>query len=522
MGSCAKPRGAVPGDCPSGTGARARWLLPLAAAWLLQAACIGVSAAPTPSLRASVETELAESGLAMEVEADPASPYLQSRVRYRVRILARVPLRQATLSEPTAEQAIIRRIGQDRRFDLELEGVRHRVLERLYAVVPQRSGPLRIVAPRLSAAVPVASMPGEERAQAGLDALLERLETVTRTGPTLLLDVRAIPDTAELPWLAAESVSISERWEPSDARVRVGESITRSITIEASGLIGASMPELPVESPRGLRTYPQTAEVSEQVSGDDLVVTARISRSYVPTLAGELELPAVRLSWWSIGMDEPREASLPARRLRVEEAPSPAVVDGDQHARAEFLRNAAADLWGEQWLAVLFALAWLTTLLMWLRERGRRRPGDLPKDTGTAGEAGARGAHDQVLRFKRACTAADARAARAALIDWGRIRWPHRAPSGPLGLMERLDADPNAVRAALAIEQGLYGRQALGWDGKPALAAITPLLEAVQRRPAAGQPALPPLYPMSAERDPQPSAGRRGDAHKGEARSREA
>ena len=173
----------------------------------------------------------------------------------------------------------------------------------------------------------------------GMTVVLERLETVTRTGPTLLLDVRAIPGTAELPWLAAESVSISERWEPSDARVRVGESITRNITIEASGLIGASIPELSVESPRGFRTYPQTADISEQVSGDDLVVTARIRRSYVPTLDGELELPAVRLPWWSIGMDEPREASLPARLLQVHGAPSPAVADGDQHARLVELEN---------------------------------------------------------------------------------------------------------------------------------------------------------------------------------------
>ena len=500
MDSCAEFRRAVHGGCRVRSVEGCRWLLLLAAAWLLQAACIGVSA----------QTGLAESGLAMEVEADPAAPYLQSRVRYRVRILARVPLRQATLSEPTAEQAIIRRIGDDRRFDLERDGMRYRVLERLYAVVPQRSGPLRIVAPRLSAAVPATAMPSEERAQAGLDAVLERLETVTRTGPTLLLDVRAIPGTAELPWLAAESVSISERWEPSDARVRVGESITRNITIEASGLIGASIPELSVASPQGFRTYPQTAEIAEQVSGDDLVVTAHIRRSYVPTLAGELELPTVRLPWWSIGMDEPREASLPARLLQVHGAPSPAVADGDQHARAEFIRNAAADLWGEQWLAVLFALAWLTTLLLWLRERGRRQPATDPWDADAAGQTGARGTSEQVLRFKRACVAADARAARAALLDWGRSRWPHRAPSGPLDLMERLDATPAAVRAALAIEQDLYGKQATGWDGKPALAAITPLLEAAQDRPAMEQPALPPLYPRSAAIGPRIEArGRR-------------
>jgi hypothetical protein len=76
--------------------------------------------------------------------------------------------------------------------------------------------------------------------------------------------------------------------------------------------------------------------------------------------------------------------------------------------------------------------------------------------------------------------------------------------------MERLDANPAAVRAALAIEQDLYGKQAPGWDGKPALAAITPLLEAAQDRPALEQPALPQLYPRSAASGPRIEArGRR-------------
>lgn len=532
MGSCAESRGTFGRGCRGRGGVGYRGLLPLAAACLLQAACIDIDAAPNPAAPelspstsmatfpdASPEIGLAQSGLAMEVEAEPAMPYPQSRVRYLVRILARVPLRQATLSEPVAEHAIIRRIGDDRRFDLERDGVRYRVLERLYAVVPQRPGPLRIVAPRLSAAVPATAMPGGRQAQTGLDSVLERRETVTRTGPTLLLDVRPIPAAAERPWLAAESVSISEHWEPSEARVRVGESITRTIEIEASGLIGASVPDLPTESPTGFRAYPRTAEIDERVSGDDLFVTARIRRSYVPTEAGELALPAVRLPWWSIGMDEQREARLPERRLRVDgAAPAAASAAADQQARASFVRDAASDLWAPSWLAVLFALAWLITLWLWLRERRGRQLGRQPaaslQDAESSGESGPRGTKEQVSRFKRACVTADARAARAALLAWGRGRWPGRAPAGPLDLMERLDASPAAVRAALSIERGLYARQASDWDGKSALAAITPWLEeASHGRSAAEQPSLPPLYPDTAE-----GAGRRDRRGRDDAR----
>jgi hypothetical protein len=77
--------------------------------------------------------------------------------------------------------------------------------------------------------------------------------------------------------------------------------------------------------------------------------------------------------------------------------------------------------------------------------------------------------------------------------------------------MEWLDANPAAVGAARAIEQSLYGKQASEWDGKPALDAITPLLEGAQGRPAVDQPALPPLYPMSAKRGPQLDADGQGN-----------
>ncbi|MGD9298356.1 MAG: hypothetical protein PVG09_01515, partial [Thiohalocapsa sp.] len=82
------------------------------------------------------------SDVLLEVSADTDTPYVQARLRYRVRVLARVPLRDATFLAPAAQDAAIRRIGADRRFDVEQDGRRYRVSERLYVVVPERPGPL--------------------------------------------------------------------------------------------------------------------------------------------------------------------------------------------------------------------------------------------------------------------------------------------------------------------------------------------------------------------------------------------
>ncbi|MEI6415423.1 MAG: BatD family protein, partial [Pseudomonadota bacterium] len=92
--------------------------------------------------------------LMLEVEADSRPPMVQGLVRYTVRILSRVPLRQAGLSEPKAGDALIERLGEDRHATLRRDGWEYQVTERRYALFPQHSGPLKIESPVLTAQLP--------------------------------------------------------------------------------------------------------------------------------------------------------------------------------------------------------------------------------------------------------------------------------------------------------------------------------------------------------------------------------
>ncbi|MGD2020829.1 MAG: hypothetical protein PVJ47_07230, partial [Thiohalocapsa sp.] len=177
------------------------------------------------------------SDVLLEVSADTDAPYVQARLRYRVRVLARVPLRDATLSDPVAQGALVRRIGTDRRFDVEQDGRRYRVSERLYVVVAERAGRLTIAGPRLTAAVPERAL---QSGQPG--ARIQRPAVITRSAPDLVLQVRPVPAAAQSPWLPAESVSISEHWAQEPKEVRVGELLERRIVIEAAGVSASALP----------------------------------------------------------------------------------------------------------------------------------------------------------------------------------------------------------------------------------------------------------------------------------------
>lgn len=78
--------------------------------------------------------------LFLEVEVSPESPYVQSQMLYTLRLFRRVQITQASLNEPVLADAIIEKLGEDKNFNTEVNGVAYVVTERKYAIFPQKSG----------------------------------------------------------------------------------------------------------------------------------------------------------------------------------------------------------------------------------------------------------------------------------------------------------------------------------------------------------------------------------------------
>jgi hypothetical protein len=487
----------------------------------------------------------------LEVEAQPQQPYVQGQVVYSVRILSRVPLGRASLSEPQAGDAVIERLGEDKQYSTYRDGRQYQVIERRYAVFPQHSGKLEIAAPVLSAQIPEQ---GQRRGGlrerlfghdpfanmqsffghdpfAEMGGIFEQTRPVQVRGRRTDLEVRPQPAGTASPWLPAESLSLAENWSPDPPVFRIGEPVTRTLTVTAEGLTAAQLPDLRPGVPAGVKVYPDQAHGETRTQGDTLVAQKVLKIALVPSQSGELTLPEVRLHWWDTRTGKPQVAQLPARTVEVlpaaagvsapppvapsrsaqaagepsepvaaarpvAAAPSPAGGDSRLSRLGEgLIRDSGLPAGYWPWLAGVLALAWFASTLLWLRARG----------AGPAASAAsalpARPAPDPVKALaavKRVCEVGDARAARRALLAWAAARWPGGPPQGLEALAQRLDGQaPGALRE---LDRVLYAGAEGTWDGASAWQRLAPSLGRDPRRGARGgrDSALPPLYPQSA------------------------
>ncbi len=280
----------------------------------------------------------------LEADLDREQVYVQGQVIYTLRILLRPQVQNASLEDPTAEGVQIERLGEDRVNEVQREGLRFRQIERRYALLPQHSGAIAIHPPVLSAAVPESRASRSQAAGpapsssfgsgtsafeqifgrdpfAEMDGLFQRTRPIQVRGPALTLEVKPQPAGAPVPWLPAEDLRLAEDWNPDPAvaqtQFRVGEPITRTLAITAQGLSAAQLPDLIGAVPPGVKSYPDKPRTETRAEGSTLVAVKEIKQALVPTVAGKLVLPEVRLAWWDTRADRGRVAVLPARTLEI-------------------------------------------------------------------------------------------------------------------------------------------------------------------------------------------------------------
>ena len=415
----------------------------------------------------------------IEVELTPGEGpyYVHAQFGLVVRVFYQQNLTEAAISQPEPAPASVRLL-QETPYQAERGGERYRVLERHYAIFPERSGELVIPAMELSGRL-------VERRSSGIWQPTVRGRRIRAESDALNLTIEPRPaGFSGEHWQPARDLKISQQISSADA-LRVGEPVTRTVLIDATGLeenmiVEPRWPEL-----ANARIYPDQPQGITRDDGRWVLGHKEFRYAVVPEKEGDLVLPELQVKWWDTKNNVQKTAVLPPHTLSVQPStlapPVPEVAPPQsapealqQVAPVKVIREAG--YW--RWLTGLFAMLWLVTLVLaWRWRRGSH------VDAGSnAASAMSEGEAELLKGLQRACSNGDRAAARTNLQHWLR-RFGQTGEASLLEFAAVLD-DAELKAGVYALDSDGFRRDVEGsWTG----GVFWRQFEAWRKRPAADE-----------------------------------
>ncbi len=436
--------------------------------------------------------------LFLEVEATPTKVFVQSQVLFTLHFYRRVNIAEASLKDPELADAVVTKLGEDKSYKRQLKGVDYAVTERRYAIFPQKSGQLTIAPLVLTAAV----LADEQSGMGGFfGTRTTRTERVA--SKPLTLTVLPAPAAFSGQWLAAEQVELKQAWSADVLKAKVGEPLTRTLTLQATGTTVGQLPQLyQADSNDDLKTYPDQPKLTEQKTPDGIVAVREEKIAFIPAKAGTYIVPALRVTWFNVKTQRVETAQLAAMSITVSGAsathpPMSVAVDKsvdnsvdkniivhkpeNNIALAPIHESSANSIW--QALTGFFALAWLITLAFWLKQKF-----STPSEQTDLQATRYMNKKAHYLRLKKACIRNDAQAAKQALLDYGAAQYQ----VNNLNALAEYCA-PELQRQILSLSHCLYGKSKAIFHGDALWRAFNQQLKTAKPK-AAVDDKLEPLH----------------------------
>ncbi|MGA9343442.1 MAG: BatD family protein [Rhodanobacteraceae bacterium] len=393
----------------------------------------------------------------LDVSAEPLAPYVQQQVRYTVKLYYAFDLTDGSLDEPAAKGLDVQRLGQDKHYLATVGQQRYHVIERHYALKPERSGTVTIAGLAFHGTALDASDP---------TGFFNRGRRVNARSDAIELNVRPQPASwgAEQ-WLPAASMTVQDQSSLPD-QAHVGDPVTRTIRVEAKGLGFEQLPAITLAPADGAEVYPDKPQTRTRDDGTWLYGERIRKFAFVPTRPGKLVVPGYSMHWWDTVHDEAQTTAVPPRTIDVlpangasvaaapppsSVAPAPegaAPVPAPNSPIASSATPSAEGFWTtRRWqvLALASFVLWLATMAMWWRTRCARTGPDIKRAPTSVSSARP--------QFLRACSLGDLAGAERALVAWAH---DEHADVRNLGALATRLTDAKQGQAIADLERARY------------------------------------------------------------------
>jgi hypothetical protein len=303
------------------------------------------------------------------------------------------------------------------------------------------------------------------------------------------------PEFAGAAWLPAANLTLTETWTDGNAAFSLGVPRTRTLTIAADGLLETQLPELRLGPAAGIRQYPDQPELEREVT-DAGLKARRVERyAVIAQVAGTASIPAAELPWWNVLSERWEIARVEPQSYPVQPGNEPTLAQpalpSGEPAILE-TDEAAPNYWPV--ISTVLGVAWITTILLWLRSRSGGiwpRIDGAPKKPGRKPATATPSSRRVLKQLRAACAATDAARAQRLLLEWAKLQFGPEPPHSLGALCDRLP-EPLAAQVGM-LEAHLYGPAGKPWNGAE-LAALLADLDSVEG--VSGKDGADPLVPL--------------------------
>ena len=464
--------------------------------------------------------------------------YVQQQIPYTIKLIYDSSMLSGEISEPNVENAVIEKLGRDKRYKIKKVGQRFTVIEKHYVISPEKSGRLRI--PAITVKGKIALSGGDSKKLRrrmddtdmlnrffndlngisndpffsdpfGNDFFRSRRSRIGPSKPfsasTEAIEVNVLPVPSEFTgsnWLPAEALSLKDSWAKNPPNLKVGEPVVRTLTLQAKGLAGSQIPEMKIQKPDDMKMYPEPARVETKTDGQTVYGIQQIDLTYIPSKSGDIIIPEITLDWWNIRTKKQQTLVLPKWTLQVAQGAVPeetSTTKVEEKANEQVSQISKPDQNSEDnesskqsnktpWFSYLLA----TTLILFLAVIAyliyRRNKSKITLSKNKLKPV----ANIPALKKAtlEACEKNDKHLAAKNLLSLIQAQWNDSSISNLGVLINQMANESTAIKA---LEKSLYAPESSEWDGKDLANLITSGIERKLIKETVNKEFLKPLYP---------------------------
>ncbi|WP_159651354.1 BatD family protein [Vibrio atypicus] len=275
-------------------------------------------------------------------------------------------LQNPNILPPRAEGLTLDAIGEPNQYQSVLDGVEVTMLEQDYRVTADKAGNFTLWGIGFKGSVVYGSN------RTGTTKLVS-----ANTAPEqFAIKVNPIPDNYQGNWLPASSLSLSQRWSDSDGNAinndtletKVGDSISREITLDIQGVTSERFPDIKIDYPKSVRVYQEKPQFSQLANGSTRMTLTQV---IIPQQQGDITLNDVQINWWNSQKEKQVSSNIEGITLNVNPGDlvnntEPALLNTPIPA-AETVVVKDSGFW--PYLTALFAALWLISTVLLVKRK---------------------------------------------------------------------------------------------------------------------------------------------------------